>query len=105
MAKKSPTIVLPRARVRVLRKKLAEYRGRLDYSRAPELQMDTICKMTVLGWLLRDGQVDTWELSRQMATTSGSGFDPWAFTNACGVIEDYCKTGGQNVSGGSLPTV
>ncbi len=105
MAKKSPTIVLPKRHVQQLHSKLVEYEGRLSQFRAPELQMDTICKMTVLGRLLRDGQVNTWELSREMATTYGSGFDPWAFTNACGVIEDYCKTGGQNVSGGSLPTV
>ena len=104
MAEKIPIIVLPGERVQQLRKKLAEYKVRVDSFRAPELQMDTICKKTVLERLLRDGQVNTWELSREMLKTYGSGFDPWAFNNACGVVEDYCKTGGQNVFGGRLPT-
>lgn len=54
--------------------------------------MDTLCKMTVLQRLLREGRVSTWELSREMAEAYGSGFDVEAFNNACGVIKDYCET-------------
>jgi len=100
---KSPVIVLPEdeARKVQLRRKLEEYKKRMLPFRAPEFQMDTICKVAVVERLLRDGQVLTWELSREMVKTYGSGFDPNAFNNACGVIEDYCKTSGQNTSGGT----
>jgi len=97
----SPVIVLNEARRLQLAKKLEEYRGRLNSLRAPEVQMDTICKITVLERLLRDGLVNTWELSREMATNYGLGFDAHYFTNACGVIEDYCKTGGTTISDGT----
>ena len=100
---KSPVIVLPENETHKtqLRRKLEEYKGRVKPFRAPELQMDTIYKMTVLERLLRDGQVNTWELSREIAKTYGSDFDGHAFNNACGVIEDYCETGGQNTNGGT----
>ncbi|MBI1975038.1 MAG: hypothetical protein HYS57_01605, partial [Parcubacteria group bacterium] len=104
-ATKSPVIVLPddETRKQQLRDKLTQYKGRVHPYRAPELQMnmDTICKIAVLERLLCDGQVSTWDLSREMAKTYGSGFDVNAFNNACGVIEDYCKTGGQNLRGGT----
>ena len=45
--------------------------------------------------------MNTWDLSREMAETYGSGFSVNDFQNACGVIEDYCKTGGQNLHGGT----
>lgn len=101
--KESPVIVFPEdeTRKQQLRAKLVEYQGRMNPYRAPEMQMDTICKMVVLERLLRDGQVKTWDLSREMAETYGSGFDGNAFGNACGVIEDYCKTGGQNIHSGT----
>ena len=99
---KSPVIVLPtdKTREQQLRGKLAEYKGRMDLYRAPELQMDTICKIAVLERLLRDSQVNTWELSQEMAETYAS-FDVKTFNNTCGVIKDYCETGGQNTHGGT----
>ena len=99
----SPVIVLPEdeARKQQLRDKLEEYKDRLHPYRAPELQMSTICKIAVVKRLLKDGRVVTWDLSRELATTYGSGFDVNDFSNACGVIEDYCKTGGQNLRGGT----
>lgn len=99
-----PTVLVkPTDPTRITRlwEKLAEYQGRIDPFRAPELQMDAICKRTVLLTLLRHGRVDTHKLSREMAEQFGSGFDPRAFDNACAVIEDYIKTGGQSVSGGT----
>lgn len=102
-AKESPVIVLPadETRKQRLRDKLTEYKGRRHPYRHPELQMDTVCKITVLERLLRDGQVNTWDLSREMVKTYGSGLDINAFNNACGVIKDYCETGGQNLRGGT----
>lgn len=97
----SPVIVLPddETRKQQLRDKLAEYKGRMHPYRAPELQMGTICKIAVLERLLADGKVVTWDLSREMAETYG--FNVNDFKNACGVIEDYCKTGGKNLHGGT----
>lgn len=99
----SPVIVLPKdeTRKQQLRDKIMEYAGRMHPYRAPELQMDTICKIAVLERLLNDSRVNTWELSHEMANTYGSGFDANAFNRACGVIEDYCKTGGENLHGGT----
>ena len=102
-ATESPVIELPddETHKQQLRDKLEEYRGRLRPYRAPELQMSTICKIAVVERLLKDGRVVTWDLSRELATTYGSGFDGNDFRSACGVIEDYCKTGGQNLRGGT----
>lgn len=97
-----PIIVFPtdETRQQQLRNKLVEYRGRIHPYLAPERQMDTICKIVILERLLHDGRVNTGELSREMAKTHESSFDVNLFNNACHVIEDYCKTGGQNVYSG-----
>lgn len=101
--KESPVIVLPNdeMRKRQLEDKLKEYKGRKDPHRHPALQMDTICKIEVLERLLRDGKVVTWDLSREMAKTYGDSLDVDALDNACFVIEDYCKTGGKSIDGGT----
>lgn len=84
--------------------KLAEYKKRRHPYRAPESQMDVICKIAVLERLC-EGKVNTCELSRDMVKNYGSGFNADDFNNACMVIQDYRETGGQNVRGGSgLPT-
>ncbi|MDP3779448.1 MAG: hypothetical protein Q8R30_05405 [bacterium] len=102
-AEKSPILVLPEDKMRVeqLRKKLEEYKQRADPYRAPELQMGTVCKTAILERLLRDMVVDTWQLCLEMKETYGSGFDPQKFGVACGVIADYCNTGGRNTTGGT----
>ena len=85
--------------------KLQEYKGRLHLFVHPELQMNIICKIAVLERLIRDRNVNTWELSIEMASTYGAAFSAHDFNNACGVIDDYNKTGGQNVFGGTgLPS-
>lgn len=103
--KESPVLVLPedKKRQKQLKIKLAEYKKRLDpyCPLEVEMQMDTICKITVLERLLQDGQIKTWDISLEMAKTYGSGFNVDLFNNACGVIEGYCKTGGANLRGGT----
>ncbi|MEK9134808.1 MAG: hypothetical protein AAB451_00665 [Patescibacteria group bacterium] len=103
--KESPVLVLPedKKRQNQLKIKLAEYKKRLDPYCPPwvEMQMDTICKKTVLEQLLKNGQIKTWDISLEMAKTYGSGFNVDLFNNACGVIEGYCKTGGANLRGGT----
>lgn len=100
---KSPVIVLPEdeARREQLRQKLEEYRTRIEPHKAPEMQMDTICKIAVLERLLRDSQVNTWDLSREMVEIYGPGLDAHTFNVACGVVADYIKTGGANLHGGT----
>lgn len=98
-----PMIVLPEdseMRPR-LGRKLEEYQGRLEGFRAPELQMDTLCKIAVLSRLLETGEVNTFELSIELYEKYGSSFQPADFDNACGVIENYVTTGGANVIGGT----
>lgn len=104
---KSPILLLPNnvSLDQRLCSKLEEYKGRLYLYRDPELQMSIICKIAVLETLLRNREVSTWELSIEMANTYGAGFSVDDFNRACGVIDDYCKTGGKNVSGGTgLPS-
>src|SRR4030042_4226739 len=98
-----PIIILPEdeAHKQQLHRKLEEYRQRIDPFRHPGLQMSAVCKKTVLEHLLRDGQVNTWKLSKDMAATHGQTFDIDAFNNACAVIDDYCKTGGKKAQGGT----
>lgn len=100
---KGPVIILPtdETRKQQLHNKLVEYRKRLHPYRAPESQMDLVCKIAVLERLLNNGQVNTWELSREMVAKYGPGFNTDDFNNACAVIGDYCETGGQNVRGGA----
>jgi len=88
-------------RKKQLQNKLKEYKGRMDPHRAPELQMGTICKIAVLERLLRDRRVNTWDFSKEMVDIYGSGFRMREFNVACAVMEDYCKTGGANLSGGT----
>lgn len=107
MPKEAPIISLPNdeTRRKQLQKKLEEYRRRMQPYRAPELQMENICKIAVLEKLLQNGQVNAWDFSREMAREYGPGFNTNDFSLACTVIDDYCKTGGANLRGGTgLPS-
>jgi hypothetical protein len=89
-----------------LQAKLQEYKARIDRWAAPELQMDTICKIAVLEKVLKsEGEVYLPELADEMMAKYGSGFNHYSFNNACSVISDYCLTGGQKTRGGTgLPS-
>jgi hypothetical protein len=63
--------------------------------------MGTVCKITVLERGLTDWVVDTFQLYLEMAETYGSGFDAYKFNVACGVIDNYCKMGGEGNKGGT----
>lgn len=108
-ADQSPVLILPTENSEVIRRlalKLEEYQRRLDPRRAPEKQMDTLCKIAVLSALLTDHRVVTWDLSRVLRAGYGPGFDPRAFDNACRVIADYYSTGGTRNRGGTgLPVL
>jgi len=101
----SPVIVLSKKRTPQLKAKLEEYKGRLDPHKHPDLQLlthsEAMYKITVLERLLIDGSVQTHVLSSEMAEKLGNNFDVELFDKACAVIEDYCKTGGKNLIGGS----
>ncbi len=102
-----PVIVLPDERREQLTTKLDEYRERLNDNpnMHPELQLlagsDTMYKITVLQTLLDKGRVSTFDLSREMAKKLGDHFNPQLFNEACGVMSDYCTTGGKNTTGGT----
>ena len=83
----------------LLRGKLEEYRARLFRNRlvAPEIQMDTICKIAIVEKLLIDGCVEShlaWDLNEKY----GSGFSRREFDVAMRVIADYVTTGGVNTT-------
>ena len=98
-----PVIELPsdKKRVQQLKLKLVEYRNRLDRYKMPEEQMHPLCKIAVLSALIEKGKVNVIELKAEMEKTYGPGFNKGLFFSACGVIEDYCLTGGANLSGGT----
>jgi len=102
----SPEIELPTDQIFVkrLRAKLEEYRQRADPFKAPEMQIGTLYKIAILEELLKTGKVVTHELSKKLAEKHGS-LDPEKFENSCGVIQDYCRTGGQHVRKGCLPKI
>jgi hypothetical protein len=83
--------------------KLEEYKLRLIEHRnpfqAPE-GSDTHYKIFVLQKVLTERRVLTWELSREYEATYLC-FDPRLFEIACGVVEDYIKTGGKRTLYGS----
>lgn len=103
----SPVIRLPEGpeRVAQLQRKLEEYKGRLNPMQHPDLQVlsdpDTTHKIAVLEALLRDKQVVTHDLCRELANKWGQRFDGYSFNNACAVIDDYCQTGGEHAVGGT----
>ncbi len=112
-----PKIVLPEdARLKAkLERKLEEYRGRMSKIKEegdnkfkhPELLFQingsyrgACYKASILERLLETGEVNTWDISKELATEYGT-FDVQRFNNAAGVIDDYCTTGGKNCSGGT----
>ena len=110
---KSPKIELPKDPeiVQKLQSKLKEYKQRLEEKKlkmdewaAPEqvfpMLVGTKYKIAVLEKVLKDGEIKTFKLSRELEEQDGQ-FDKHAFNNACTVIEDYCKTGGKNIRGGT----
>jgi len=101
--KKSPTITLPKDEVIInaLRRKLEEYESRFVSYLAPELQLDLIFKIRIIEELFENSTVNTWDFSREWEKAHPSLWDYKMFNNACGVIEDYIKTGGKNCRGGT----
>lgn len=91
------------AQERILRGKLEEYEGRLKAEShiPPEGKQDTIYKHAILKQLLENGEISVFALEENLRKQYGSSFNPEDFTNAVGVIEDYVKTGGQSVVGGT----
>lgn len=105
-------LVLPEDKVRVeqLRDKLEEYKKRLSAYDHPDLQLQLdigYYKVIILERLLENGWVNTRDFSFELAKKHGVSFNVEFFEKACAVIDDYCKTGGQNVHGGTglLPQV
>lgn len=106
--KESPKINFPEDIniVKALQKKLSEYKERLsaeikkDPYKAPEFFIDTNYKIAILEKLLINGEVNTYELSKELNKKFG-GLDIETFKNACSIIKDYAETGGENISGGT----
>jgi hypothetical protein len=106
----NPKIILPQdPNVRQgLEAKLDEYRGRIAKlaEQNPHITPEQIhstdagYKAAIVEELLTTGQVDTNEFSRRLMEMYGS-LHVNQFNNAVGVIDDYCKTGGENVIGGT----
>jgi hypothetical protein len=74
------------------------------YTDLPQLH-GTFYKKEVLRAVLKNGEVNTRELSIIMARQLNPNFSLFKFNNACGVINDYITTGGENCFNGSLPEI
>lgn len=111
----SPKIVLPEDELgrRTLKDKLEEYRGRLEEigKQNPCMHPELIRKISVksggLGYridilesLFKDGELDAYQFSLELNKRDGF-FDAENYNIAAAIIDDYCKTGGKNVTGGT----
>ncbi len=113
----SPSIKLPKNPevIKKLKNKLEEYKKRLekiknseDYNNeynSPEEAFkktaDVYYKIKILEEVLTYGEVKTYEFLSRFKKRDEQ-FNIEAFENACGVIKDYCDTGGANNIKGSL---
>ena len=107
---KEPKITLPSDEIikGKLEKKLEEYKKRVEEIKFqnpctyPALIQSTTSayKAEIVERLLKEGHVDTWQLSKEL-NEKHNYFDVRNFENAAAVISDYCKTGGKNVRGGT----
>jgi len=88
-----------------LEAKLEEYKARREESAntPPEHDQDTVFKIAILSAVLAEGHVDTCRMYRSFQERFGASAKSAAFNVACGVIDDYIKTGGQMVSFASQP--
>ncbi|HEB47227.1 MAG TPA: hypothetical protein ENI22_02050 [Candidatus Pacearchaeota archaeon] len=111
----SPKIVLPEDELgrRTLKNKLDEYKGRLEeiinqnLNMHPELIRKISVKSGGLGYridilesLLKNRELDTYQFSLELNKKDGF-FDAESYNTAAAIIDDYCKTGGKNVKGGT----
>jgi hypothetical protein len=95
--------------IKAFQYKYKEYKERLDKQiqdnprKGPEFFAATKYKLIMIEKLLLEGELDGPELSKEITSRPGPApvFDFEAFNNAYMVIEDYVKTGGKNVSGGT----
>ena len=113
----SPKLILPEdeKKVNQLRRKLIEYATRVEYYKKslekenpfmhPELieslykQSSEYSKLAVLSELLLNRKLDTYIFSLELQKEKA--FNIKNYNNACGVIDDYCKTGGENCWSGT----
>ncbi|KKQ51618.1 MAG: hypothetical protein US70_C0015G0014 [Parcubacteria group bacterium GW2011_GWD2_38_11] len=97
-------ITLPndQARIEQLRKRLYEYRERIN----EHGRTSTRHKEFILTHLLENITINMLQLREIMIGEFGCSFSQEEFENACEVIEDYCATGGYHVEGGTgLPRI
>ncbi|MCK9567910.1 hypothetical protein M0R72_03040 [Candidatus Pacearchaeota archaeon] len=105
-------IVLPEDEsiVFALKNKFVEYTQRMKVHRKENPKMDSesfnksyshaLYKMLVLGRLLDKKEIDTAEFSSELQKEL-SFFNVENYCDAVKVIDDYCKTGGKNINGGT----
>src|SRR3989344_3269849 len=95
-----------------LHRKLAEYQERIDEGvgeispddliwKVPEQvgRTSSFFKHAVLAALIKRGEIDTFELSRELGLKNAAELEN--FEKACGVIKAYVTDGGKNLIGGT----
>ena len=108
-------IILPQdeSRRKALENKLQEYKIRLDKIREvyPTIPPQILRKISIqsggLGYkidimenLLEEKELDTQKFSLELSAKD-EFFDAENYTLATDIIDDYCRTGGQNLRGGT----
>lgn len=92
--------------VKKLQNKFKEYRGRIrneieqNPNRPAELLSDTQYKALILEKLLTEGEVNS-DMRLEFGTKFGGFLDMTELQKAWRVIEDYTKTGGKGIKGGT----
>jgi hypothetical protein len=91
-----------------LEKKLQEYEKRKspeNRQKNPESAIDACYKSALLGVVLKNRPVNTWDFSLALARQYGDGFNEELCDRACDVVAGYCKCndGAELVGGTGLP--
>lgn len=97
------TVGLADEKKEVLRKKMLEYRERAKNC-SVEYGVDARLKLNIVVYVLvKDGKVGMKDLREWVEEAMGV-ISSDTFEAACGVIADYCTTGGENTYRGKIPT-
>lgn len=113
--KESSVIVLPKemSRREVLEEKLEEYKGRLNdlrkrnfytppesFKKLVNQSSSVRYKIALIERLFETGEINTYDFSLEL-NEKDDFFNRVMYDKAAGVIDDYCRTGGENVYRGT----
>ncbi len=92
------TINLPQERRAQVLERLKEHQKTLELRLSPAQRLEVSYEAMILYGLLKNGSVDTIEMSADIFARNYGDFASEIFRNACNVVDDFCRTGGVNTT-------